>query len=190
MQSNYTRLLAGLCTLVAAMVVAESACAADACDPVYEATIKALQTPNHAYLTMIHSDGEMANSNTFKRLTGKAMYASKTETSETIFDGKTAYLLYHGKWMRSPMQPKDVLNDAQEKAKAHAATCTLVGAQSIDGQAATLYKVHNRETDTDEQVWVSNSSGLPVHVKSMDASGNGDEMRYEYTNVHAPAGVQ
>lgn len=172
------------------LALAPAARAADACEPVYNASIKLLQTPHHAYLTMTHSDEQMRNSDTFKRATGKAMYAGKVETSETIFDGTTSYLLHRGKWMRSPVQPSVLLEDAREKSKTHPATCTMVGNQSIDGQATTLYKVHEKETDMDEQIWISRSSGLPVRAKSESADGSGGDMRYDYTNVHAPAGVR
>ncbi len=183
----------GLCTLAVCLsissLIAGPARAADACDAVYNANIKLLQTPNHAYLTLTRGAEQMHNSDTFKKLTGKAMYAGKTETSETIFDGRTSYLLYHGKWMRSPVQPQDLLEDARKKMKTHPDTCTLVGDQSIDGQAATLYKIHNKETNNDEEEWISKSSGLPVHVKSTSPDGSGGDMRYDYTNVRAPAGV-
>lgn len=190
LRSNLFALAVLAVSLSASGLVAGPARAADACDAVYNANNKLLQTPYHGYLTMTHSAQQMHNSDRFKQGTGRALYAGKTETSETIFDGKASYLLHHGKWMRSPAQPQDMLEDAREKQKTHPATCTLVGDQSIDGQAATLYKIHNKETNTDDQAWISKSSGLPVHVKSTHPDGSSAEMRYEFTNVRAPTGVQ
>ena len=189
LRSNHFALAVLAVLLPTSCLVAGPVRAADACDAVYNANIKLLQTPHHGYLTMTHSSEQMHVSDRFKQGTGRALYAGKIETSETIFDGKASYLLHHGTWMRSPVQPQDMLEDACEKLKTHPATCTLVGDQSIDGQAATLYKIHSKEANTEDQEWISKSSGLPVHAKSTRPDGSSSEMRYEFTNVRAPAGV-
>lgn len=189
MNQRFRAFALSVLSAAAIFALAPTARAADSCDPVYNASIKLLQTPHHAYLTMTHSDEQMRNGDTFKRGTGKAIYAGKTETSETIFDGKTSYLLHRGHWMRSPVQPSLQLEDAREKSKTHPAICAMVGNQSIDGQATTLYKVHTKETNRDEQIWISRSSGLPVRARSERPDGSGGEIRYDYSNVRAPAGV-
>ena len=62
-------------------------------------------------------------------------------------------------------------------------------------EAATLYKVHNQTANdtVDTQIWISKSRGLPLKgIYDIDVGGGArgkshTEIRYEYTNVTAPA---
>jgi hypothetical protein len=174
------------CTLT----FAAPAFAANTCDALYSAAVKSTQTPHHLYSTTTHSSESMHRSDTFKRLSGKAMYTGKTESGEAIFDGKTEYLQLHGKWMRSPMTQQDMLETAQENMKTHPDTCAVLGDQTAGGQALTAYKVHNNDVGTDSQVRVLKSSGLLQGQTLTMPDGSVVETRYDYGNVQAPAGVK
>jgi len=73
--------------------------------------------------------------------------------------------------------------------------CSSVRDEAVDGEMATLYKVRSQSSAStvDTQIWISKSRGLPLkQINDVDVSG-GDrgkshtEIRYEYTNVTAPA---
>jgi hypothetical protein len=73
-------------------------------------------------------------------------------------------------------------------------TCGLVRDELVNGEASTLSSAHKQTPDVknDSQIWISKSKGVPVKIEmDMDAGGaDGDShrsIRYEYTNVHAPA---
>lgn len=163
-----TRIVALTLAAVAPLL---SARAADNCDALYNASIKSLQTPHHVFSSKTSAAGV------------------KAPTGESIYAGGIEYILIDGSWKRSPMTPQDMIELAQEKLKTHPDTCASAGTETIDGKAVITYKVHNNEGDTDSLVRVLTSSGL-LWGQSVILPGNARmEIRYEYTNVRAPVGI-
>lgn len=158
------------CLLLAAFAASPFANAADACDALYNAGIKSVQTPHHVYST-------------------RSMPSGKVQTSEAIFAAGNEYLLMDGKWMRSPMPQTAMVAAAQEKLKTHPDTCTPLGDQMIGGQAISVYKAHSKEMGTDQTVRILKSNGL-MQGGTLTLPGGSMEIRYEYDNVQAPAGVK
>ena len=156
--------------LLTAATMITPAHAANVCDAVYQAQIKSIQTPNHSY-----------QANTM---------AGKSVVGEGVFAGGVEYVKSNGQWKRSPITQQDMLEIGQEKLKTHPETCTVVGDQNKDGQAVTMYKLHNTELGVDAQVWIAKSSGLRVHETVLFDSQNSTDIRYDYSNVQPPAGVQ
>lgn len=163
---------------------------ADDCDAVYNAGIKSVRTPHHMFITTTHSAERMAQSDKFRRLTGKPMYAGRIESSEAIFDGKTEYLQVHGTWRRSPMSPADMLAGAEEKLRTRPDTCVAKGEQSVDGQAVDVYMVRGNEGGSAQQLRIFRSGGLLQGDRSTQSDGSIVEARYAYDDVHAPDGVR
>lgn len=160
-----------IASVLLAGIDAVPARAANACDAIYNAGIKSVQTPHHVYTTA-------------------TMHGGKPQTGEAIFDGKVEYLQLNGKWMRSPISHQDMLDVAQNKLKTHPDTCTFVGNQTVDGQAVSMYKTHNNEMGTNQTVRILKSNGLMQSGSLSLPDGSVVEARYEYDHVHAPAGVQ
>lgn len=144
---------------------------ADACDPLYQAGIKSIQTPHHVYSTTTPRGG-------------------KPQSGEAIYAGGVEYLQLRGKWMRSPVTNKDMLDAAQEKLKTHPDVCTAAGDQAIGGQAVSVYTARNKEMGTQQTVRIFKSSGLMQGGTLTLPDGTLVESRYEYANVQAPAGVK
>ncbi len=76
-------------------------------------------------------------------------------------------------------------------------TCRLVRDEAVNGEAAALYTAHQQNPDvkSDSQIWISKSKGVPLKLEmDMDVGGAAGKshrtMRYEYTNVQAPAGLK
>jgi len=142
--------------------------AADTCDVLYSAGIRAVQTPHHVYSSTTHRGG-------------------KPQSGEAVYAGGIEYVLLNGKWQRSPMTPQDMLEAAQARLKAHSDTCTLVGDQMVGGQTVSVYKAHDNERGTEQLVRILKSSGLLQGSTLTLPDGTVVETRYEYTNVRAPA---
>ena len=159
------------CALFAAFATVTAANAADSCDALYNAGIKSIQAPHHVYTTT-------------------TLHGGKARFAEAIFDGKVEYLQLNGKWTHSPMSQQDMLEAAQEKLRKRPDTCVLAGEQTAGGQAVTAYKVHNNEAGTDQVVHILKSNGLLQSASLKLPDGSVVDTRYEYTDVHAPAGVQ
>jgi hypothetical protein len=137
------------------------------CKAVFDAMLRVATTPHHTYTTV---PGVMTG--------GKPMQ------TESINTGKAIFLLTAGKWKPSMVTPQQTLEIEQDNIKTNKTACRVVRDESVDGVGATLYAVREDPDGdaTESQIWISKSSGLPVHVKSdmLDS-------RYVYSGIVAPA---
>ena len=94
------------------------------------------------------------------------------------------------------MTPQDMLKQEEENIRDSKSTCRHVRDEMVNGEAAALYMGHseNDGVKSDAQTWISKSRGLPLKTEEDIDTGDGDKrhmsIRYEYSNVRAPAGVQ
>ncbi len=136
------------------------------CKPVVDAMLRLPTLPYHSFTTLqIPGAGKVS--------------------SETINDGKKIYILHNGKWKISPLTAQDLLAQEKQNVQTNRTACTVVRDETIDGVSATLYSTQEMNDDgtTNSQVWLSKSTGLPVHTKIETSAA---ETRYEYSNVSAP----
>jgi hypothetical protein len=151
--------------------------AASGCDAVIAAAVKVFQVPAHPYMT------ETASFN-----------GGKTRNVETIYLNGATFVMVNGQWRKSTISPKD-LAEGKKESEEKAGTCSMVRDEAVSGEPATLYKVHNQTPagTVDTQIWVSKSRALPLkQINDQDVGGGArgkshTEIRYEYTNVTAPA---
>ena len=150
--------------------------AASGCDAVINAILKVYQVPTHMYMT------ETAGAN-----------GGKIRNAETIYLNGVTFVMVSGKWQKSTISPKE-LADAKRESEQKTDTCSVVRDEAVNGEAATLYKVHNHTPDdtVDTQIWISKSRGLPLkQIYDIDVNGGArgkshTEIHYAYTNVTAP----
>jgi hypothetical protein len=157
-----------------AVTLTYSARAADSCQPVFDALTKVVTTPSHSYST--HTKN------------------GKPISSETIYTQGKAFIRVNGKWMKSPDDPKEILQEEAENRKHGTATCQIVREESVNGQPATVYSLHSK-TDyatEDAQMWIAKGTGLPLREEmDMDVGGGTAgkshvSIRYEYGNIQPP----
>lgn len=162
---------------VAAVLMAGAALGADAtCKYLADANAKIYTIPAHLYQTDIGAGG-------------------KTQTSELIYLDNKTYLESGGKWRLNPMSPAKMaeIRKETEDQEIQSMTCRVVRDEAVNGEAAALYSAHQETPDLkrDSQIWISKSRGVPLKLEmDMDGGGKGKNhrsIRYEYTNVHAPA---
>jgi hypothetical protein len=172
-------LLAALCFAMAP-AVSRAQAIPPACRPLIEARRKQLLTPNHSFMT-----------ETPLRPGGKAT------THESISVGGVMYILYQGQWRRSPLTPQAALEQLQQNlANAKQFSCQHVGDESVAGVPAAVYTAHSEDENVkaDARTWVAKGSGLVLRTEEDLDVGGGEKrhisIRYEYTNVRAPAGVR
>lgn len=152
--------------LLAAAAATPSAHAGDsACKPAFAAMEKAAMTPNHQVATETEGKGQAPT------------------RSELIFDGRKMYVMTAGKWTTVPYDAAQTVKDMREAEGQ--ARCKYVGDDSVGGEAVTVYSEHR---DADIQVWISKSRGLPLR-QTIDIDGSHNDVRFDYSNVRAPAGV-
>jgi len=165
------------CLPIAALLAAAPPVkAASSCDPVIAASMKVLQVPSHLYMaqTAVFTGG-------------------KAKNAESIYlNGVNYTKLDHG-WLKSPVSTKE-LAEMRKESDQNIGTCSVVRDEAVGGEPATLYKVHRQTPDdtVDTQIWVSKLRGLPLkQIDDMDVGGargkSHTEVRYEYSNVTAPA---
>jgi hypothetical protein len=168
-----------LLSVIPAIVAAVPALAADSmCKMLADANAKIYAVPAHIYQT------ETA-----------AYTGGKTRSSELIYFNNKTYILLNGKWTVSPATPTRMAEMHKEAENKHPnVVCHVVRDESVNGEAATLYSMHDDTADAkiDSQLWISKSRGLPIKLE-MDVGGAAGKshraMRYEYTNVQTPAGA-
>jgi len=148
------------------------------CKYVYDAGEKVFDVDHHVYTTQ----------------TGKYINGGKPKTGEMILAGRNRYLLYNGKWQKSPLDIEEGKKLAQENRKNNKSTCHYLRDELVGGDAAQVYSMRTDldGSNNDHTIWISKSRGLYLRQES-DISVNGTESdkfhistRYEYTNVHAP----
>jgi hypothetical protein len=151
-----------------------------ACRPLIDAEKKEIMTPHHMYMTET-ADGP----------------GTKPTASEAISTGDVTYIMTRGKWIKSPMGPKESLDRLQENlATAKSYACQHAGDESVNGEAAAVYTAQsdNEDVKASTRTWIGKGSGLMLRQEEdMDIGGPGGKrhmsVRWEYTGVRAPAGV-
>jgi hypothetical protein len=146
-----------------------------ACKPVYDSMDRLAGTPNHQWVAQ-----------------SKAGSHDKPTTVENITVGDARYLQMDGGWKRMPYSTANSIKEQADQRKDRASTCHAVRDESVDGVSASLVSVHTTAGDSasDQQVWISKSTGLPVR-QVIDINGTTHiEVRYSYANVAAPTGAK
>lgn len=101
-------------------------------------------------------------------------YRMKTPTATQHIIGDTMYMTINGRTMKMPL-PKDQIGQYRDPAKfaVNKASMTVeaLGSESIDGQSAKKYRVHNTEPMPGESlIWVG-SNGYPLQVEATSSAG-------------------
>lgn len=177
--SKNRRLLLALAALMAACCVSTPAVAAAdaACQPLFDAATKIFAVPTHSYTT-------------------ETLPGGKSRNAEAIYANNAIYILYNGKWIHGKATPQDMLKQEQENIQNAKTSCRHVRDELVNGEVAALYMAHaeNEGVKSDAQTWISKSRGLPLKTDEDIDTGDGDKqhmsIRYEYSNVRPPAGVQ
>jgi hypothetical protein len=145
-----------------------------ACKPVLDANHKTLDTPTHMYSETVGGDG-------------------KKTTGELITINGERYVLFGGKWTKSPMTVAATKEQETENIKnAKVLSCKRTGDDSVNGEAAAIYTEHseNEDTKSDGKIWISKSRGVilkeEIQLDAGDPSAQRITVRYEYGNVKAP----
>ena len=155
------------------------------CMPIYGVMSKLFDTPFHLY--MIDS-----------AQTDARLHGGKPTVAEEIWIGNAMYIMTRGKWIKSPIDVAEIRKSSMEHMDAETkATCTHVRDETVNGEPAALWTIHSVTEDgtNDTNAWVSKRRNVLVqsdeHLDVGGALGKTHMVqRYEYTNVHAPAGVK
>jgi hypothetical protein len=150
------------------------------CKPVLDATMKQTTVPYHMYGT-----------------TSNPVPGGKPIAMELVSAGGQNYVLADGHWTRSPMTAAAMAQQEQENIhNATAMTCQRVRDESVGGTPAIVYSEHSEGEfgKSDGQVWVAKGTGLVLRTENDmdtgDASKTHPSVRYDYSNVQAPADVR
>jgi outer membrane lipoprotein-sorting protein len=177
MRSTWLSSVAAALLLAAVLPSTPAFAAADAaCQPLFDSTAKLFATSAHVYNT--------------------TLAGGKSRTGELIYANGAIYVLVNGKWTRSRMTTQDMLKQEQENIRNSTTTCRHVRDELVNGEAATLYteQAENQGIKSNGQIWISKSRGVPLRTEQDVDTGDADKqhmsIRYDYSNVHPPAGVQ
>ena len=167
--------------LAAAFVSTPARAAPDpVCKPVFDALTKAAATPNHQFMTETRAD------------------KAAPESSEVIATTNMMYVKIAATWQGRPYNPQQQATEMREAFKTANLTCQHLRDETVAGDPVAVYNTRDKQEGgniVDSQVWVSKARGLPVkQTIDMDVGGKGGkshtEVRVDYANVQAPAGVK
>ena len=151
-----------------------------ACQPVFAAIARLVQTPSHQFVQQ-SSDAP----------------GSVAHTSEIISTGKTIYVMHEGQWESSPMTPAQTLKRDEENRKNSKTTCRMMRRESVDGVSATVYSVQSQSQygSSDGQIWISKANALPLR-QQIDLALDGKtgkthiDTHFLYSGIEPPAGAR
>ena len=153
------------------------------CKPVFDAMSRVLVTPTHLY------SSETAAYGGNKPRTGEMIYAGGANAA--------IYIFFDAKWIRSKMDAATMAKQEEENRRTAKYSCRYVRDEAVNGEAAAVYTSHAEIEDlkSDATTWISKSKGLPLRVEldhdpDDPKTKSHTSLRYEYTNVRPPAGVQ
>lgn len=154
------------------------------CVQIYGVMSKLYDAPFHMYL--IDSAA-----------TDARLHGGKPTVGESIFVGGATYVSAGGKWMKSPIDVAAMRKESQDNMSTTKATCAHVRDETLNGESTAMWSIHSVTENgaTDSNVWVSKSRNVIVQSDShLDVGGalgkSHTIQRFEYTNVHAPAGTK
>ena len=179
-----TQLRLAICGVFALCGSSELLAQGSGCAAVFAAQNKLLKTPHHEYFVDSSSTDTRVRKET-------------SMTSESIVTANGLYTLYEGKWMVSRSSIAELQRMQAESNRTSKSTCSVVGSESINGEAATDYHVHSVTEGgvSDSHEWISKNRGLPLRtVTLLDVGGALGKstivQRYDYSNLALPAGVK
>jgi hypothetical protein len=152
------------------------------CKPWIDAMLKQTGTPTHVVLT---------ETTPFRN-------HGKPTTLEMIYINDGDYIQMEGRWTHGLMSLKAMRQQEEENRRnAKSLSCRYMRDEAVGGRTAAVYlaqAVTEEDVKTATTIWVSKRTGLPL--KNDTRIGPSDKeslhvvMIYDYTNVHAPAGVK
>jgi hypothetical protein len=149
-----------------------------ACEPMFTAITKLLQTPNHQYMSQSSATYALQN-------------GGKMRTSESISTSDSSYVKLNDQWRKVPYTPQDLMKQEEESRQNSNEICHFLRDDSSEGEAA-VYDAHS-ETEAGKsalQIWISKVNGLPLREEiDLDLKDKGkthSSVRFDYDHVEPP----
>ena len=170
-----------ICILAIVCSAGGPAHAADpACKPVFDAMSKAAATPNHMFITTTEATN------------------AKPESSETITTANMMYLKVDGAWRKEAYNAQQQVTEMQKAASTTNIACQHLRDDTVAGESVEIYNTEQQQeggSTINSQLWISKARGLPVkQTMDMDVGGkfgkSHTDIRYDYSDVEAPAGAK
>lgn len=157
---------------LAVVAIVPMAARADDCATVMAAAIAQAKTPYAGSMTITHP-GQPPRSNQIVNT------ATKT------------YVQVNGAWQSMPYDAQETVDHIMDVAKKSTQACQKVGAETVNGEATTVYTEHsdNGKTVGDGRIWISNGNDLPVKLEMHFKSGETMVQESHYDNIQPPAGA-
>jgi outer membrane lipoprotein-sorting protein len=121
-----------------------------------------------------------------------AMPGQPPRSTEVVVTGAKMYVQVNGAWQSQPYSAQEVIDRATENAKKTKSTCQKIGAEAVNGEAATVYADHEETPRgvVDNRIWISDSRGLPLKIEVKLGSGTTTTQTTRYDDIQPPAGAK
>jgi hypothetical protein len=162
--------MVAIAAALALPAVARAQAANGSCKPVFDAMLKAADTPHHAVTSR-----------------------ENAPAAEAIATTDAMYVKINGAWRKSPMTPKYYLTQQQENMQdVTTASCTALPDEVVDGTPVSVYHAHYEQKDSgasDAKVWIAKGTGLPIRTDASLQAGQKTAVstHFDYDHITAPA---
>jgi hypothetical protein len=169
--------------LIISLPLSAKAAPDPACEPMFNAFTKLVQTPNHQYMSQSSA-------------TGALTHGGKLRTSESISTADSSYIKINDEWRKVPITVQDMMKQQEEAQQNSKESCHFLNDDQSEGDAA-VYDSHSETSlgKSDLKIWISKATGLPAREEiDLDLGGEAGKthssIRFDYDHIEAPTGAQ
>jgi hypothetical protein len=150
-----------------------------ACEPIFNAFTKLVETPNHQYMTQSSP-------------TAALTHGGKLRSSESISTSEASFIKMDTQWRKVPITAQEMLKQQEDARQDAKETCSFLQDDLSEGDAA-VYSSHSEtgKGTSDLKVWISKANGLPLREEiDLDLGGDTGKthstVRFDYDHVEPP----
>jgi hypothetical protein len=159
--------------------IAASAAPDPACEPMFNAFTKLLQTPNHQYMSQSSA-------------TDALIHGGKLRTSESISTSDASFVKIKDQWRKVPFSVQEMLKQQEDARLNSNESCRFLQDDTSEGDAS-VYDSHSEtpKGTSDLKIWISKANGLPLREEiDLDLGGDTGKshstVRFDYDHVDPP----
>lgn len=111
-----------------------------------------------------------------------------TQVSHSVSTGGKLFVEANGRWVLSKMTMSDMANEMRSEIGTAKMSCHRSGEGDVGREPATIYSSHvdNRGNVSDNTLWISKASGLPLKTEVKLKNGMDIVTVFDYSHFQVP----
>lgn len=111
-----------------------------------------------------------------------------TRVSHSVSSGGKLFVEMSGHWVLAKLTMNDMANEMRSEIGTAKMSCHRLGDETVRGEATSVFANHvaNRGTVSDNTLWISKASGLPLKTEVKLQNGMRIVTDFDYSRSQAP----